>query len=145
MPELKRCTGQMSEYWRPVSDADREALRGCTRIKATTERTRTARQNRSMHKWLQELAEALNAAGLDMRRVLKAEVDIPWTQVSAKEFLWRPIQQAMTGHESTTEPTTKDYIAIQETLIAHLAKKFGVSVEWPSIDRMDREQQERAA
>lgn len=143
MPELMRCVGQMGEYWMPVTDDDRKALDGLTRVKVTTERNRTRKQNNALHKWLGELADALNDAGLDMRRVIKQEVDIPWTLHSAKEFLWRPIQQAMTGHTSTTQPSTKDYIVIQDTLIAHLSRKFGVSVEWPSIDRMDREQQER--
>lgn len=147
MPELRRCVGQMGEYWIPVTDEDRKALDGLTRVKCTTERNRTKKQNNALHKWLSELSVALNNSGLHMMAVLRHDAEIPWDEGGdmAKRFLWKPIQRAMTGHESTTKPSTKDYIAIQETLIAHLAKNLGVSVEWPSIDRMDREQQERAA
>lgn len=93
---------------------------------------RSHKQNNSLHKYLRELAAALNAAGLDMRKVLKGEVEIPWTEASAKEHLWRPIQKIMTGQDSTTEPTTADFPKIYETLDRHLAQKFGVSIPWPS-------------
>jgi hypothetical protein len=133
----------MGDYWKPATEADRDLLRGQSRIKASTGKTRTSLQNKCLHKWLGELADALNNAGLHMMLVLRHDAEIPWDMDLAKKFLWRPIQKVMTGHESTRDPTPKDYIAIQETLIAHLAKTQGVSVEWPSVDRMDRDSQGR--
>jgi hypothetical protein len=35
---------------------------------------RTIQQNKALHKYYRELAEALNAAGLDMKTVLKPEL-----------------------------------------------------------------------
>ena len=93
---------------------------------------RSQKQNNALHVYLRHLAEALNSGGLDMRKVLKAEIDIPWTETSAKEHLWRPIQQIVTGKDSTTEPTTAQYPEIYETLDRHLAQKFGVSIAWPT-------------
>lgn len=139
MPKLIRLTGQMSGYWKPASEEDMESLAGIYELNVSGNKTRTGKQNASLHKFLQDLADSLNAAGLDMRTVLKPEIEIPWTQSSAKEHLWRPIQKVMTGKDSTTKPTTKDYLAIQETLIRHLASKFGVSVEWPCIETQMRE------
>lgn len=139
MPRLVRLTGQISGYWKPATEDDMEALAGVDELTVAGNKTRTSKQNNSLHKFLQDLADAMNEAGLDMKTVLKPEVEIPWTQVSAKEFLWRPIQQVMTGKDSTTEPTTKDYLAIQETLIRHLSSKFGVSVDWPSIETQMRQ------
>lgn len=92
---------------------------------------RTAKQNSSLHKYCEKLAEALNEAGLDMRKVLKPEIDIPWTKYSVKDQLWRPIQQAMFGKASTTKPTTKEYQEIYKVLDHHMAAKHGVSVDWP--------------
>lgn len=138
MPKLIRCTGQLGLYWKPASEQDADELLGINELTVAAGKTRTSKQNNSLHKFLQDLADSLNEAGLDMKTVLKPEVEIPWTQTSAKEFLWRPIQQVMTGKDSTTEPTTKDYLVIQETLIRHLSAKFGVTVDWPSIETQMR-------
>ena len=93
---------------------------------------RTRQQNESLHLYLRHLAEALNDAGLDMKKTLKEEIDIPWNEDRAKEFLWRPLQKAMTGKDSSTEPSTADYVEIYSVLNRHLATKLGVSVPWPS-------------
>ena len=95
---------------------------------------RSQKQNNALHKYLRDLAAALESAGLDMRKVLKPEIDIPWTAESAKEHLWRPIQKIMTGQDSTTDPTTAEYVAIYECLDRHLSQKFGISVPWPAKD-----------
>jgi len=100
------------------------------------ERKRTLKQNEALHKYFELLAIALNDAGLDMKKVLKAEIDIPWTKISVKDHLWRPIQKAMLDKHSTTEASTVDYTAIYETLNRHMSAKFGVSVAWPSRDRI---------
>jgi hypothetical protein len=93
---------------------------------------RSQAQNNAMHLWLSQVAGELNDAGWDMKKVLKPEVEIPWNLDLAKKFLWRPIQQAMLGKESTTKPTTSEYVQVYEVLNRHLANKFGVSVPWPT-------------
>jgi len=87
-----------------------------------------------MHKYFTMLADELNEAGLDMKTVLKPEVDIPWTPESVKNHLWRPVQDAMFDKESTTELTTKDLTQVYETLTRHLGEKFGTFVRFPSIE-----------
>jgi|TARA_R110000765_G_C18622158_1_gene571808 hypothetical protein len=93
---------------------------------------RSQAQNNALHLWLSHLAGVLNDSGLDMKKVLKPDVDIPWSQKTAKEYLWRPVQEAVLGKESTTEPTTSEMGEVYETLNRHLAAKFGVSVPWPT-------------
>lgn len=93
---------------------------------------RTGLQNRALHKYFSLLAEALNDAGLDMKTVLKPEIDIPWTMESVKNHLWRPIQVIMQDKESTTELTTADPQDIYLVLSRHISEKFGVDVGWPS-------------
>ena len=97
-----------------------------------SEYQRTIRQNKAMHKYFTLLAEELNSAGLDMKKVLKPGVDIPWTNESVKEHLWRPIQEVMTGKHSTTELGTVDPGEVYKVLDRHISEKFGVHVEFPS-------------
>lgn len=107
------------------------------RVTMKTGKQRTGLQNNSLHLYLSMLADELNDAGLDMKKTLKPEVEIPWTLESAKEFLWRPIQKALTRKDSTTKPTTKDYVYIYEVLSRHLVDKFGVNVPWPRDKNKD--------
>lgn len=80
------------------------------------------------------LAETLNDSGLDMRKVLKPGVDIPWTSENIKEFIFRPIMKAQLGKESTTELSTVDIDKILDTITKHLGEKFGVRQDFPSME-----------
>lgn len=93
---------------------------------------RTEKQNKALHKYFTMIADILNDAGLDMRVVLKPEIDIPWTPKSVKEHLWRPVQEVYLGKRSTTELTTKDINAIYEILNRHLSEKFGTFIAFPN-------------
>ena len=97
------------------------------------EKQRTAQQNKAMHLYFQFVAESLNNAGLDMRAVLKPEIEIPWNKTTVKEFMWRPIQKIQLGKRSTTELTTKDLDEIYDTMNRHLAI-HGIHVPFPSLE-----------
>lgn len=102
---------------------------------------RTLSQNSALHLYCSHLAAGLNAAGFDMKRTLKHDVDIPWTAETVKEFLWRPIQKAQLMKHSTTQLTTKEIDAVVDTLTRHLGEKTGVYVEFPSIETLIHENQ----
>ena len=95
---------------------------------------RTDTQNRSLHKGFELIAKTLNDAGLDMRKVIKPEVDIPFTKESVKEFLWRPIQKAMFSKKSTTElDKVSEIDEVWEVLMRHLGEKHGIEyIEFPN-------------
>lgn len=95
---------------------------------------RTLKQNNSIHKYFELLAQALSDSGLDMKKTLKPEAEIPWTGDSVKKFLWVPIQKAQLGTNSTTELSTKDIDKVYETLNRHLGEKFGIFVDFPNQD-----------
>lgn len=104
---------------------------------------RTAQQNRALHVLYQLMADNLNENGLDMRKTLKPGVDIPWSPISVKEYLWRPVQEAQLNKKSTTELTTVEIDQVFDTLNKHLGEKFGLHTPFPSIetlihDRMDK-------
>ena len=101
-----------------------------------TTKQRTQAQNRSLHLYCTQVAEALNDAGYDVRATLKEGVEIPWSGYLVKDLLWRSIQKLQYGKASTTELTTKNIDSIYDVLNRHLGEKFGIHVPFPSIESM---------
>ena len=95
---------------------------------------RTLPQNRAIHKYFTMLAESLNNAGLDVKKTMKHDVDIPWTETLIKELIWRKVQLAMYDVESTAKLDTEQVGKIYEVINRHIAQTFGVSVVFPSKD-----------
>ena len=65
--------------------------------------TRTTQQNRALHLWFTQLAQALNEKHIGVRMILDAKVEVEWTPVLIKEILWRKLQKAMFGKQSTRQ------------------------------------------
>ena len=140
MPDLIRCTGQMGDYWKPATEADREMLRGQSRIKASGDKTRTLTQNASMWLYCTQLAEALNAAGYDQRTFPWREgMEIPFTKHSVMESFWRPVMDSMCDKDSTTDQITTDVMAVYEALSRAMAQKVGITVPWPCRETQEWE------
>lgn len=126
---LAQAQRKLAEMWRENKYVEVEFRRKA--------RQRTLTQNRALHLFCRWLADTLNDAGYDMRKTLRQDVDIPWTQESVKEHLWRPIQIAMTDKRSTTEITTVEPTEIHAVLSRHLGQKLGIACpDWPK--REDR-------
>jgi hypothetical protein len=89
-----------------------------------------------LHLYFQLLAERLNEAGLDMRTVLKPNVEIPWTKENVKDHLWRPVQEIYLRKDSTTELTTDEITKVYEVLNRFLREKLGISEPFPSIEQL---------
>ena len=97
------------------------------------DKKRTQAQNRAMHLFFEVLAEQLNENGLDMKKVLKPEIDISWTKYNVKEYIWKPIQEALYLKKSTTELLkTEEIDKIYDVVNRHISEKFGISVQFPS-------------
>lgn len=94
---------------------------------------RTSKQNDCLHLYFELLADELNLSGLDMRTVLKPEIDIPWSKETVKEYLWRPVMKIQCIKKSTTEMDTKEVKEVYETLNRHLGEKLHIHVPWPVI------------
>lgn len=99
-----------------------------------TDKPRTGQQNRALHKGCELIAASLNGAGLDMRTVLKPEIDIPWTKESVKEYIIRPVMKAMTTKSSTTTLSKIGEIeAIWDTVMRFLMEKHHIEyIPFPS-------------
>jgi hypothetical protein len=102
---------------------------------------RTYSQNRSLWLFMTMLAEELNNAGLDMRKVLKPTYNIPWTKESVHDHLWLPIQKAMYGTESTTFLHKQGQIDKIHTVITReLGEKFGLDYIPFPVDPIKQEE-----
>ena len=95
---------------------------------------RTIVQNSAMHKYFSLVAEALNDAGLDMKQVIKA--DVQWTMFSVKEYMWKALQKALLQKESTTLLNKDEIDVVYENMNRLTASKFGISIPFPSIESM---------
>lgn len=99
----------------------------------TEEKRRTVSQNRALWLFFELLADKLNSSGLDMKAVLKPQIEIPWSKQTIHDFLWVPVQDLQLGKKSTTELTTSEVSAVYETLNRFLAEKHGISEPFPSV------------
>ena len=104
-----------------------------------TAKQRTLKQNRALHAYFGLLADELNTAGLDMKRVLKPHIDIPWSTETIKEYIWRPIQEVQLRKHSTTELSTKDIDKVFETINRFIGDRFGLHIAFPSIEEQMNE------
>lgn len=100
-----------------------------------TPKQRTSLQNRSLHLFFTLLAQELNEAGYDMKKVLKPSVDISWTKENIKEYIWKPIQEALKLKKSSTELTTAEVSQVWEVINRHLGEKLGIHVPFPSVEQ----------
>jgi len=93
---------------------------------------RTTKQNSSLWLYLTQLADALNEAGMDQRKVLKESVAIEWNKDSAAKYLWKPVRKAITGKVSTAQLDRAEIGEVYMALSKHMAEKFGLSISFPS-------------
>lgn len=101
------------------------------------DKQRSILQNRSLHKYLTQIAEALADSGQDMRVVVK--LPIKPTLENVKQELWKPVMTAMYPDiESTTQLSTKQIQAVYEVFNYAMGTRLGVSLPWPSIEEMSK-------
>jgi hypothetical protein len=102
-------------------------------VKYRTGKTRTLTQNAALHLWCDMLAERLNDAGLDVRTLIKPDIEIPWSGIAVKHHIFKPVLEAMTTKTSTTEADRwDDYNGVIDVITKHLGQKHGVQApEWP--------------
>ncbi len=103
-------------------------------IEVKTSNQRTPPQNAALHLWLRNLATALNDAGYDIKAFpFKQGIELSWSEHTCKELIWRPVQEALTGKESTTEASKTEYGDVYVHLVRHLSNILPgfVPPEWP--------------
>ena len=95
---------------------------------------RTIRQNRALHLYFTHVAQALSDAGLDIKTVIKA--DVPWIPENVKDLMWRPLQKALLGKQSTTKLLKEEIDKVYDVMNRLLGERFGIHVPFPSKETM---------
>lgn len=99
---------------------------------------RSLSQNNAIHKYLDLVAHELQNQGQTMRDVIQKlpEVEILPTTKTLKEIVWKPIQKASLGKESTTELETAEVTLIYYIMSMFLSKHFQIDIPFPSNDTL---------
>ena len=126
---------QILEAYKKLLDAQFEKHH-YLRATLKTGKQRTLTQNASLHLFCQLLADALNDAGFDFRTFVKEGYPVPFNEMLVKEYMWRPIQKAIIGNDSTTKPKTHEYGMIYDALNIKLVE-HGIYVPWPCKETMN--------
>ena len=93
-----------------------------------SEETRTLQQNKAIHLMNNWIADELNNAGLDIRKVIKPTMEIPWTPTAVKEYIVKPIMKSMYNKDSTTElnKSNKEIEHLYDVIMRNLGQMFGI-------------------
>lgn len=99
--------------------------------------SRSAKQNRALHKFFVIISEQLNELGVEFQyQGLNIEnVSTRYTPNIVKDLFWRPIQFALFDIESTKEINTVQMNEIIDVISKFFGDK-GVVIEFPSLEQL---------
>lgn len=101
-------------------------------------RVRTLQQNKALHALFTELSNELNDRGITIQKFLGNAVEIDFTPKLVKELIWKPLQEFLTGKDSTTKlDKTEDIGLIYDHLNRNLGELYNIFVEFPHKDPND--------
>jgi len=96
---------------------------------------RTIIQNAALHKYFSLVSESLNDAGLDMKQIIKADVE--WSMIAVKSYMWKPLQKAILNKESTTLLKKDEIDVVYSNMNRLTASKFGINIDFPSQEELN--------
>ena len=99
---------------------------------------RTSRQLRSIWLYCSLLATDLNDAGLDIKLLLKEDLEVNWNKTLVMDLYFRTIQKALFNTDSTKDLKKSQVSEIYEEMNRHLSK-FGIATQFPNYDYNDKE------
>lgn len=97
--------------------------------------TRTSKQNRAVHKYFTMVSDQLKET-YTVQQVLKEAIEREWTPEAVKELIWKPVQEAVTGKDSTAKAHREEYSKVYQCVSHHLSTNFGINVPFPSIEEV---------
>ncbi|MEI8205061.1 MAG: hypothetical protein WCH34_18730 [Bacteroidota bacterium] len=100
---------------------------------------RSSQENRALHVLFQNIAYELNRLGLEFtfRGIKGMDIQTTYSPEIVKNFLWKPLQDALLKKESTTELTHNDIALIFEILGKWFAEN-GIEISFPSIESLSK-------
>lgn len=94
---------------------------------------RSSAQNRSLHKFCQELSQELNHSGIS-QTVFYRNIEADFTPENIKE-LFRSFARTKFNKNSTADLTTSEMVECYEEVNRHVSQ-FGIEISWPSHETL---------
>ena len=110
----------------------KELEEGRPRFYSIVHANRTNRQNATVHLLFRRMATALNEAGFEISHPFKPDLEIPWSEHSVKELLYRPIITSYFKVEQSSALDTAQISESMEILVDAVNRNTGVFVHIPS-------------
>ena len=108
------------------------------------DKQRTTQQNRSLHKLFALISQECIEKGIDLREIVKDEVPIQCTPENIK-WMWRLLQKALFGNESTTKlKKTGQIDIVYDNFNKILVERTNGEIclpPWPSIENLMLEEE----
>lgn len=95
---------------------------------------RSQAQNNALHLFFEQLADELNARGLDLTSVIT--IKSPWTKERVKYVLWYEAMVNTLGKVSTTEMTTAEVDKVLAVIETALVEIGVYDLKFPSINTL---------
>lgn len=105
---------------------------GWVEVQMRSDNLRSGKQNNSLHAYFQDLADALNDAGILPTHFFKQGYKIIWTKDMIKENIWKPVQTALFEEQKTSKATKSQMIECYDVINVMIGEKWGIHVEWKS-------------
>lgn len=111
-----------------------EAEAGRERYYTIVHANRTNKQNNTLAVLCRRLAEGLNEAGFEIPHPFKPDLEIPYTETSIRELIYKPIIKAMFDADSSTTLTTSEFSEAMTTMVDAVCRNTGVNVPIPTLE-----------
>lgn len=115
-----------------VAYIEDQVEQGVDRVYTIQKMDRTYRQNRTIHLLFRQMATALNDAGFEISHPFKPELEIPWSEHSVKDLLYRPIITSYFKVDRSSLLDTAQLSESMEILVDAVNRNTGVLVNIPS-------------
>lgn len=101
------------------------------------EKQRTIQQNKSGHKYWDDVANELEAQGITRKTMVEdlSEAGVPITADFIKHVVWFHFMVGMYGKTHTPELTTKEWTEVEKVFTLHLQEHYGLQTEYPSEEK----------
>ena len=115
-----------------VAYVEDQAEQGIDRVYKIQKADRTWRQNNTLHLLFRRMAEALNDAGFEIAHPFKPDLEIPYSEESVKELLYKPIITMYFKVDRSTELDTEQLSESMTILVDAVNRNTGVYVHIPT-------------
>ena len=89
---------------------------------------RSDQQNKALHLWFRLVADELAKHDFDFRDI---KIELEPTEHLVKEYMWKPVEYAVTGQKSTKDLDKVDVSVIYDIINKALGEKLGIHVPFP--------------